>query len=154
MAALWPDLVGRLVLIAPFGLYDMDMPSRDIFTVLAKEAPGVFCENPQAYAEQMRGACGRGSDRVVDRGQPAQEAAARILWPFGDTRLAQRLHRVTAPTLLVWGAADKVVPPAYAKRFAGAIKGKTSTTMIAGGGHIVELDRPKETAEAVLGFVH
>jgi pimeloyl-ACP methyl ester carboxylesterase len=154
VAALWPELVGRLILIAPFGLYDMDMPSRNMFAVLAKEAPGVFCENPQAYADQVEAPADQEAivwSIMVNR---AQEAAARILWPFGDTRLAQRLHRVTAPTLLVWGAADKVMPPAYAKLFAGAIKGKTSTKVIPGGGHIVELDRPEETADAVLGFLH
>jgi pimeloyl-ACP methyl ester carboxylesterase len=152
IAALWPDLVGRLILMAPFGLYDMQAPTRDLFALQTKEAPGVFCENPQAYAEQMQAPAGEdptGWSIVVNR---AQEAAARILWPFGDTRLAQRLHRIAAPTLLMWGAADKVVPPAYAARFAERMNGKTSLKLIAGGGHLLELDRPQDTAEAILAF--
>jgi pimeloyl-ACP methyl ester carboxylesterase len=154
VAALWPDLIGRLVLIAPFGLYDMTQPTKDPFAVLGKEAPGVFCENPRAYADQVQAPADAEPvawSIVVNR---ASEAAARILWPFGDTRLAHRLHRITAPTLLLWGAADKVVPPAYARRFADGVKGATTTTTIAGGGHLLELDQPEAAAEAVLGFVH
>jgi pimeloyl-ACP methyl ester carboxylesterase len=154
VAALWPELVGRLVLIAPFGLYDMARPTRDIFAVLGKEAPGVFCENPQAYVEQVQAPEDEEAvvwSVVVNR---ANEAAARILWPFGDTRLSRRLHRIAAPTLLLWGAADKVVPPAYARRFADGIGGTATTKTIAGGGHLVKLDRPDEAAAAVLAFVH
>jgi pimeloyl-ACP methyl ester carboxylesterase len=154
IAALWPDLIGRLVLIAPFGLYDMAQPTRDIFAVLGKEAPGVFCEKPQAYADQV---CAPADAEpvawsiMVNR---ASEAAARILWPFGDTRLAGRLHRITAPTLLLWGAADKVVPPAYAGRFADRMTGPATTRMIADGGHLLELDQPEAAAAAVLNFMH
>jgi pimeloyl-ACP methyl ester carboxylesterase len=54
----------------------------------------------------------------------------------------------------MWGAADKVVPPAYAARFAERMNGKTSSKVIAGGGHLVELDRPEETAEAILAFAN
>jgi abhydrolase domain-containing protein 6 len=154
VAALWPELVGRLILIAPFGLYDMHRPSRDMFAVLAKEAPAVFCENPQAYVDQVQTPADEEEIVWSIKVNRAQEAAARILWPFGDTRLAQRLHRVIAPTLLLWGAADKVVPPAYAERFAGAITGKTSTRIVAGAGHIVELDRPREAADAVFSFMN
>jgi pimeloyl-ACP methyl ester carboxylesterase len=151
IAALWPDLVGRLVLIAPFGLYDMSLPTRDIYALQGKEAPGVFCEDAQSYAEQMQPPAGKdatGWSIVVS----AHETAARILWPFGDTRLAGRLHRIAAPTLLLWGAADKVVPPAYAQRFAERMNGQTSSKLIAGGGHLLELDRPEETAQAIVDF--
>jgi pimeloyl-ACP methyl ester carboxylesterase len=154
VAALWPDLVGRLVLIAPFGLYDMSEPTRDVFAVQAREAPALFCENAHAYESQLQPPEGEEAlawSILVGR---AQEAAARILWPFGDTRLKERLHRIAAPTLLLWGQADKVVPAAYAGRFAGGMRAKVSTAMIAGGGHLVELDRPQETAAAVLSFVN
>ncbi len=152
IAALWPDLIGKLVLIGPFGLYDMAEPTRDIFALQTKEAPGVFCENPGAYSEQMAAPAGEEAILWSIGVNRAHEAAARILWPFGDTRLSRRLHRVTAPTLLLWGEADKVVPPSYATRFADGMSGKVSTMTIARGGHLVELDRPQETAAAILAF--
>ena len=124
----------------------------DIFALQTKEAPGVFCENPGAYSEQMAAPAGEEAILWSIGVNRAHEAAARILWPFGDTRLSRRLHRVTAPTLLLWGEADKVVPPSYATRFADGMSGKVSTMTIARGGHLVELDRPQETAAAILAF--
>ena len=150
VAALWPDLIGRLVLIAPFGLYDMKEPTKDLFAVQTKEAPGAFCEDTQAYARQLEAPAGGEAVTWSIAVHRAQEAAARILWPFGDTRLSGRLHRIVTPALLIWGEADKVVPPSYAGRFAAGMRGKVSTRLIAGAGHLVELDRPEEAATAVM----
>ena len=42
---------------------------------------------------------------------------------LGQVRLAyprqrpEEVHRVTAPTLLVWGESDRLVPPSYAEDF-------------------------------------
>ena len=83
----------------------------------------------------------------------ANEAAARLLWPTGDLGLAKRLHRIRVPTLLVWGAADRVLPPSYAKRFAASLGGWTEVREIEGAGHVAELDRPDEVAAAVVRFL-
>ena len=77
----------------------------------------------------------------------AQEAAARLLWPTGDRGLAKRLHRITAPTLLLWGSDDRIVPASYAKRFADGIAGPTEIRSIPNAGHRVDLDAPDEAAE-------
>jgi pimeloyl-ACP methyl ester carboxylesterase len=152
IAALWPDFVTRLVLIAPFGLYDDQEPTRDMFAVQGKEAPTLFCNTPEAYTRQLAVPDGEeptGWSIIVNR---AQEAAARILWPFGDTRLSRRLHRITASTLLIWGDGDRVVPASYADRFIAGMKASTATTIIAGGGHLVELDKPEDIAGAIFAF--
>ena len=52
----------------------------------------------------------------------ANEAAARAFWPLGNTRLEKRLPLIEAPTLLVWGEEDRIVPRSYADRFAGQIE--------------------------------
>jgi pimeloyl-ACP methyl ester carboxylesterase len=83
----------------------------------------------------------------------AQEAVARLLWPLTDTGLAKRLHRITAPTLVAWGAEDRLVPPSYAKRFADAIGSGAEIRQIPGAGHMVELDEPEALAAAVLEFL-
>ena len=48
----------------------------------------------------------------------ANEAAARLFWPLGDSRLARRLKLIEAPTLLLWGEQDRVMPRSYAEKFA------------------------------------
>jgi pimeloyl-ACP methyl ester carboxylesterase len=81
------------------------------------------------------------------------EAAARFLWPLGDTRLGRRLHRIAAPTLVLWGAADRIIPPSYAGRFTRAIGGHATARLVPGAGHLLELDRPDEVAALVRDFV-
>jgi pimeloyl-ACP methyl ester carboxylesterase len=82
----------------------------------------------------------------------ASEAAARLLWPLGDTRLERRLHRVRCPTLIIWGAEDRVLAPSYAARFATGIAGKTETAIIPGAGHLADLDAPEAAADAVVNW--
>lgn len=150
VAAIWPDLVGRLVLIAPFGLFDPDEPTRDMFAVRAKEAPGLLCVREEAYAVQMQAPEGVEAIEwsiVVNR---ANETSARILWPFGDTRLSQRIHRIKAPVTLVWGENDRMVPPSYAAKFQSALDAESSIVVVADAGHLAELDKPGEVAEAVV----
>src|SRR5690348_14570909 len=72
----------------------------------------------------------------------ANEAAARAFWPLGNTRLEKRLPMIQAPTLLVWGAKDQILPRSYAGRFAEKIGGKTEIRVIEGAGHLAELDQP------------
>jgi pimeloyl-ACP methyl ester carboxylesterase len=83
----------------------------------------------------------------------ALEAAARLLWPFGDRGLAKRLHRIGVPTLLVWGSEDRILPASYAKRFAAGIAGRTRVRSIPGAGHRADFDAPEALAKAVLGFL-
>ncbi len=82
----------------------------------------------------------------------ASEAAARILWPLGNTRIEKRLGLVKAPTLLLWGDKDRVFPISYASRFAAGIAGRTEIKTIANAGHLAELDQPDTTAAAILAW--
>lgn len=142
--------VRRLALLAPLGLFDEREPVADVWAKRASEVPPLFSANPEAYAQSV--ACPPGQDEV--EWQLAQvramEAAARLLWPTGDRGLAKRLHRIAAPTLLLWGAEDRVVPASYAKRFADGIAGATEIRSIPGAGHRLDLDAPDATAAAIL----
>ena len=83
----------------------------------------------------------------------ANEAAARIFWPLGNTRIEKRLRFIKAPTLLLWGEQDAIMPRAYADTFAQGIAGPTTVRVVAGAGHLAELDKPAEVADAILGFL-
>jgi pimeloyl-ACP methyl ester carboxylesterase len=145
--------VRRLVLLAPLGLFDSGEPVADVFARRPSEVPGLYSTAPDDYAKTL--ACPKGYDEV--EWQVAQvramESAARLIWPLGDRGLAKRLHRIAAPTLLLWGSEDRIVPASYAKRFAAGIRGNTEVRSIAGAGHRADLDAPDATAEAVLRFL-
>ena len=83
----------------------------------------------------------------------ALEAAARLLWPIGDRGLAKRLHRITAPTLLLWGSEDRIVPASYAKRFAAGIAGRTRDPLDPERRPPRRPRRARALAEAVLDFM-
>jgi pimeloyl-ACP methyl ester carboxylesterase len=80
----------------------------------------------------------------------AAEAAARAFWPLGNTRLEKRLGLIEAPTLVLWGERDAVLPAGYAQKFARGINGSTRVQTIAGAGHLAYLDQPGAVARAVL----
>ena len=153
VAAMWPRMVRRLVLVAPFGLFDAAEPVADIFAQRPKEMGAILCADGTKFDQLM--APPDGEDPVEWRvlTTRANEAAARILWPVGDTRLGRRLYRVSQPTLLLWGEEDRVIPPSYAKRFAEAIAGPTTIQTIAGAGHMADLDAPEALGRAVLEFL-
>ena len=153
-AAFSPKLVKRLALVAPFGLFDEREPVVDLWAKRATELPAVFSAKPEAFAAQVL-APPAGADPIEFQVEITRslEAAARLLWPFGDRGLAKRLHRISAPTLLVWGGADRIVPASYAKRFAAGIAGRTRIRSIANAGHRADFDAPEALAKVLLDFL-
>lgn len=152
MAALWPASVKRLALIAPFGLFDEKDPPTDPWAQRGDAVAGLMCADPEIWTALKSVPEGANSvDWPIEQVR-ASEAAARIFWPLGNTRLEKRLGLVKAPTLLLWGAQDRIMPKAYADRFSARIHGKTDVKIIDGAGHLAELDKPAEVATAVLAF--
>lgn len=153
VAALWPGLVRRLVLVSPLGLYDPGDPLPDLFAQPPGGLESMLTADPDVYKRHI--AQPEGADELewqitVLR---ANEAAARLLWPLGDTGLAKRLHRIGAPALIVVGDQDKVVPRSYPQKFAAAIGGKARVKTIPRAGHLVDLDAPDALAKTVLAHL-
>ncbi len=146
--------VGKLALVAPFGLFDPDDPVADVWARRAGEQAATLSARPEAFAREVL-APPPGADEIEFRiGQTrALEAAARLLWPMGDRGLAKRLHRVRSDTLLLWGERDAVVPPSYAKRFASAISGDAHVRILPGAGHAADFDAPEALAAAIGEFL-
>ena len=152
VAAVWPDAVRRLVLVSPLGLFEPADPSADIFAQPAGGLGALLCRDPARFDAHV--ALPDGGDRVEWTVQQvrAQEAAASLLWPVGDTRLARRLHRVTQPTLLVFGQDDRVLPPSYRQRFQHALP-HARLEVVGDAGHLVDLDAPRTLARLVEEFL-
>lgn len=151
-AALWPQSVRRLAVIAPFGLFDEKDPPTDPWAQRADAVPGLMTADPEIYKGMKAAPEGANSIEWPIEQVRASEAAARIFWPLGNTKIDKRLRLVTAPTLLLWGEQDRVMPRTYADSFAKAISGKTEIKTIAGAGHLAELDKPAEVAQAIIAF--
>src|SRR6185369_12779817 len=140
------------MLVAPFGLCDAEAPPADPWAQRPKDVPALLCAVPENYANLKAMPEGANSvDWPIEQTR-ANEAAARIFWPLGNTRLEKRLPLVTAPTLLLWGDHDAIMPRSYANRFASGVAGKTEIKLIPGAGHLAELDKPDDTAAAILAW--
>ena len=66
-------------------------------------------------------------------------------------RGSKRLHRVTAPTLLLWGAADRVNPPANGEAWRSRIKDAVLTALP--GGHTLHHEAPQRAIRVTQEFL-
>jgi pimeloyl-ACP methyl ester carboxylesterase len=82
-----------------------------------------------------------------------QTTTARLTWqPRGyDPHLAKWLHRIKLPTLLVWGANDRVLPPAYASAWQKLIPGAQLVTL-SDCGHLPHVEQPQAFVGALEHF--
>lgn len=78
--------------------------------------------------------------RVINR-----EMTTRLCWkPYMyDRSLLPLLHRVNAPTLVVWGAEDSITPPDAGRRIHQAIAG-SRFEIIPQCGHLPYIEKPEE----------
>ena len=154
MAVKCTDRLAGLVLVAPLGIKVGDRETRDI--------PDIFALHPDEvarlqYADPARGAIDYTAlaDDEVTVIVRNREATALYAWEpyFHDPKLPQRLHRVTVPTLLLWGAADRFVSADYyGAAYRGAIPGATLET-IDRAGHFPHLEEPEALVERIRAFL-
>ena len=140
-------------MIAPFGLFNEKDPPTDPWAQRGDHVPGLMCSDPEIYKAMKAPLEGANSIEWPIEQVRASEAAARIFWPLGNTRIEKRLGLIKAPTLLLWGEQDRIMPRSYADKFANKIGGPTTVKVIAGAGHLAELDRPAEVGRAILDFL-
>jgi pimeloyl-ACP methyl ester carboxylesterase len=159
MAALRPQEVGRLALVAPVGLWRDEAPVADLFGMMPHElAPYLYHNLECPAAQQMMALTTLFSDKD-DRTQEQIETiialsrgfrtAAKFLFPIPEAGLERRLWRIKAPTLIVWGAQDKFISPIYADLFRARIP-NAEALMIPDTGHVISLESPAPLAEALL----
>src|SRR5690606_20813352 len=151
-------------LFAPMGFFHVDEPTFDFFACTPREMAAAFFVDPTGEAAQSSGEAGlmrmvqagaksEGGSALVgtygERAKPVATAAA-CLGPRPTRGLWKRIHRSSAPTPLVWGRQDKVVPPSYAQAFLDGIKG-AEVRGVEDASHELLLEQPEACLEAVRG---
>lgn len=152
MAAIAPNDVSRLALIAPAGLWDDDHPIADLFATLPYEMPDLLFHDAAAGAAILT--AGRDvtdpnflQTYLVNNARQLG-MAGRILFPIPERGLQQRLYRIKAKTVIVWGDSDRLIPPVYAHGFKKGIAG-AELVSIPEAGHMITLEKPGLVAEAI-----
>jgi pimeloyl-ACP methyl ester carboxylesterase len=70
---------------------------------------------------------------------------------MANPKLRDRLHRITPPTLILWGEADAIVSPDYRAAWAAAMP-QAAVETIADAGHRLHADQPAAFAARVAQF--
>ena len=149
-AARHPERVSTLVLIGAKGLWLDETPVADVHTTHPTQLGALLFSDPEGPVAQS--VLGKPTPQDRLEYQLALGAASHFYWPIPDRDLKRRLYRITAPTLLVWGASDRVVPPVYADIFAAGIK-EAHKVLVEEAGHFPHLENPDAVLSAMRAFV-
>jgi len=127
LASVFPARAKSLTLVSPLGFWRDDAQPADILI-------GGDPDNLAAQVESLQ----------------RRSSMAKFAWPIPDKGLRRRLHRVAAPTLLVWGDDDRANPVIYAEEWQRRIKG--AALRLLPGGHMILHETPEAAARVVTEF--
>jgi pimeloyl-ACP methyl ester carboxylesterase len=163
LATRYPDRVSRLVLMNPVGLYVEGSPIKEIFgRTPAELAEDMFADQSHPMAQMMHAL----SEFTGDVGQQIEvplelvlpiwksmSATARLGWdPYlHNPKLRRRLPRITAPTLVVQGTEDGILPRAHAEAYTAEIPDARLVDMD-NAAHLLVLEKPAEVARLIREF--
>jgi pimeloyl-ACP methyl ester carboxylesterase len=152
-AVRWPERVKRLWIADAPGLWVEEEPLPDMFRIMQdrQKTRELLFHDPQSYIAKLV-IQDNPDEQMMLAGYQALTALARLVWerPY-DPKLPARLHRVQCPTLLVWGAHDKLVPVAYGEAYKKYLP-QAELKLIADCGHLPMFEREAELVETVTRF--
>jgi pimeloyl-ACP methyl ester carboxylesterase len=145
--------IARLVLADAVGIRVSDDPETpdiaDIFAMPEKEFIALAYHDPAKGARDPSWP----DEKLVAQARNL-ESTGRFAWgPYmHNPKLKGRLHRIDVPTLMLWGAQDRIVTSDYGRAYAAAIPG-ASFALIDRAGHFPHIEQPEAFAKQVLSFV-
>jgi len=143
----------RLVLVDALGIKLGDRETPDILDIFNTHPDAVrrsSWHDPERSAPDFDAL----SDAALTRHARNRDALCLYGWePYMyNPRLKRWLGRIALPTLVLWGASDRVVTPVYGRAYAALIPG-ARFALIDGAGHHPELEQPEALAGRILEFI-
>jgi pimeloyl-ACP methyl ester carboxylesterase len=139
----------KLALVCPVGLDVPEHPTVNLLVVPPAEVPHYLTNNPAIFAPP--GAPPPSPEFLAARQREfASFATVQKHGLSHESGLGRWLHRIDAPTLLLWGEDDRLVPFAQAAVWAAALP-NASIKSFPGAGHLLFEERP-EAAAALVEF--
>jgi pimeloyl-ACP methyl ester carboxylesterase len=155
VAALDRQYVRKLVLHSPAGMWLDDHQPLDFFAAPQAEVMKALYVDPEKAMAAMPKVDPNDKDAVaratLDRAM-GLAATGKFVWPIWDKGLKKRVHRINAPTLLIWGDKDGLNPPVYGPHWQKLIPGSKLVT-IPGTAHVPMSEKPEEFVKAVTDFL-
>jgi pimeloyl-ACP methyl ester carboxylesterase len=143
--------LNSLTLVSAAGIHVPGVPQVDTFLVNDEQlVRSLFHDQKRADAvlADMR------RPELEDVVLKNRTTTAKLVWqPRGyDPHLHKWLHRIGIPTLIVWGANDKIYPPDYAHAYQRLIPG-SKLAIIPECGHVPQAEQPQAFVAALEGFL-
>jgi pimeloyl-ACP methyl ester carboxylesterase len=158
-----PEKIRKLVLIGASGLFVEGALIGDVFMMAQPEYGSsyaslremLFSSADQPNALEMF-PDGKGDLEDEVRRYQMLRLSSRIGFKppyFYNRPLKNRLHRITSPTLVIWGEKDNFVPRSHGETYARLIPNCGELKIIPSAGHSVHVEKPEETAKLVREFL-
>ena len=143
--------LNSLTLVDAAGINIPGVPKLDTFLITDQDLVRSLFHDPKR-AEAMLADMKR--PELEDLILKNRTATARLTWqPRGyDPHLAKWLHRIDVPTLIVWGANDRLFPPDYAHAWQRLIPGSRAA-IIPDCGHVPQIEQRQTFVAALEGFL-
>ncbi len=148
MALLPGDRIGHVVIVDGAGLQVDSDPIVDFFSLTPDQITDLSYYNPDAF-------------RIDPSSLPPQALATMAgnraaLEVYAGTEMADptlegRLAGALVPTMVVWGAADRVVPVEHGRTYARALP-DARFELITDAGHMPQLETPDTLVKLVVDF--
>ncbi len=142
--------LASLALIAPAGVMPDAAPADDIFLLNGEAAVRAQFFDPSLAEREIAARAGDPVDRTLQN----RAGLARLGWTprLASVQLPTWLHRIDAPTLLVWGEEDRLIPYANHAVFAQAIP-RCEVVRLPQCGHAAPIERGRDIAERMRAFL-
>ena len=155
LAAHFPAICSKLVLLAPVGLWLDEHPVTNWVATAPEDFPALLFHQPDGNVARAMFTPPDDPDAAIAAivGTVwATGCTSKFLWPVPDKGLVKRIHRVAAPTLIVWGKQDALISSAYAAVF-GRLIDDSRVHVIDDCGHIPQMEQPTQTMAIVSEFL-
>jgi pimeloyl-ACP methyl ester carboxylesterase len=155
LAAHSPALFGKLVLLAPVGLWLDEHPVTNWVATPPEDFPALLFHDQDCDAARAMFTPPDDPEAAIATIVGiawATGCTSKFLWPIPDKGLHKRIHRISAPTLVVWGEQDSLISSAYAAEFGRLIRGSRVET-IDDCGHIPQMEQLDRTLTLVREFL-
>jgi pimeloyl-ACP methyl ester carboxylesterase len=140
--------IQRLVLVAPLGMRVPEHPTEDIFAIPDEELLSYVAADMSVFEGHVP--MPPTPEFLADRYREST-STARMFWNRAyDLKLPKWLHRLTMPTLLLWGELDRLIPAGQASVWAELIP-NAEVRILPGVGHL-PFEESADAAPAVLEF--
>jgi pimeloyl-ACP methyl ester carboxylesterase len=141
-----PAWLDRLVLVDTLGFRTGgrdDRTTPDLFAMTVQDWRDIAFSDA-AIAEDFFGTAGRPDEDILAIAR-TQEGLAVYGWqPYlHDPKLQRRIGRIAVPTLVIWGAEDRIASADLGRNVAESIP-DARFAIIPGAGHFPHLDKPEE----------